>query len=362
MESNAYIYIFITLALVLLGFIFRKSKILTIIDIIWQVIIGGLNTYSVDWQANEQIYQNANMHNGSSAIIYNWLAEIFKQHNLSFISFNFWVYLFITLLISAVVLLFSKNPNLVMSYLFIFPFTDNIVQKRGYPVIGIMLMGFAVYFFLKNKNIKYSLFVFLAFVLFSCGFHSSAIIFFTFIVYELIPKNYKLRVMLLYVIVGTIFRGAYSRILSMFGGNELSGKSDLYFNQLSATSTVGHFAFWILWQCLFLLVIYYIKKRYPTKFNLFVWNINVWALTILPLYSFNPVFARVFRVVMIFNYVVVADCFVVKELKVSAFGLLTNVEQLMLCCLSIYLFDISSSSVGFKYMILWIFENNALLH
>lgn len=362
MESNANIYIYLTLLLVLLGFIFRKSKVLFTIDLIWQIIIGGLNTYCVDWEANEQIFQLASKGNGSNAFIYNWLAEIFKQYGLSFVSFNFWIYLVITLIIAGVILMFAQNPTLVMSYLFIFPFTDNIVQKRGYPVIGIMILGFAIYYFLKDKNKNQALVLFFIFVLFSCGFHSSGIIFFTFIIYELIPKKYRLRIMIMYVIVGTIFRGSYSKILSIFGGSELSNKSDLYFNQLAATSTLGHFAFWIIWQCAFLILIFYVKKHYPTKFNLFVWNINIWALVILPLYSFNPVFARVFRVVMIFNYIVIANSFVVNKFKIIVSGFLANIIQLGLCCLSLYVFDISSSSVGFEQMILWIFENNVLLH
>lgn len=358
MYSDAWMYIGITLLLLLLGLIFRKSKALFLTILIWKVIIGGLNTYCVDWETNEQVFLSAGS-GGSSFTLYNQLAALFKNLNLSFVSFNFWIYLVTTLLIAIVILELSDNPNIVLSFTLLFPFTDDIVQKRGYPVIGIMVVGFYLYYIL-NKS-KKGLFLFAVFAFLSYQFHASGIIFFSFVLYELIPEKYKIPSMVTYVILGTILRGYYSRILLILGGSELSGKSDLYFNQLAATSSITHFIFWVIWQLAFLLIVYYIKKKDFNRFNNFVWDINVWALVILPFYAFNPVFARIFRSVLIFNYIAVSNCFIAKKMKVNVYGVIVNLLQLGLCCISLYLFDISSSSVGFEQMILWIFNNNVLL-
>lgn len=358
MYSNAWIYIYITLLLFVLGFVFRKSRILFLIILVWKIIIGGLNTYCVDWESNEQIFTNAG-NSKSLFALYTQLAVLFKNLNLSFVSFNFWIYLFTTLLIAIVILKLSNNPNVVLAFTLLFPFTDDIIQKRGYPVIGIMVVGFYLYYRLNGS--KKGLILFAIFTFLSYQFHSSGIIFFSFILYELIPKKYKMPSMVIYVILGTILRGYYSRILLFLGGNELGNKSDLYFNQLAATSSVTHFIFWIIWQLSFLLIVYYIRKKEPNRFNDFVWNINVWALVILPFYAFNPVFARIFRSVLIFNYIAVSNCLIVKKMKINIYGIVINFLQICLCCVSLYLFDMSSSSVGFEQMILWIFNNNVLL-
>lgn len=359
MSSDAYIYIYITCILIILGFFFRKNKIYFLVLLVWQLIIGGLNTYCVDWEGNESIFYAADIKGYSLFGLYNQLAVLCRNHGIDFVGFNFIVYFLTILLISYVILKFSTNPNMVMAYMMIFPFIDNIIQKRGYPVIGIMTLAFGLYYLSEDKRRGLLIFAILAYISFQ--FHSSGILFFSFVVYELIPKKFKFPVVFMYVIIATILRNNFSKIFQLLGNHELNSKSNLYFNKLAANSTISHFLFWILWQCLFLLLIYLIKKHYPNKFNLFVWNINIWALTILPLYAFDPVFSRVFRVVIIFNYISISNALIIFGKKILTFGLKINALQLALSAFSMYLFDIGSASLGFNEMVLWIYQNNLLI-
>ncbi|MBL1060158.1 EpsG family protein [Lactobacillus sp. A27] len=364
MESNAWLYINITLLITIVGFFIRKNKLFFLLQLVWMQLIMGLNTYSMDWESNENVFLNANTtSNARSGIflrLYDIIAVFFKNIGLNYITFNFIFCLISTGIVGYIIYRLCKNPCIVISYIYIYPFIDNVIQKRAYYALGFIILGFYLFFKIKSKLLKNI--AYLCCIILACQFHVLAILGFSFVIYELLSNNYKKIFVSLVILLGFLFRSKFAYIISILNVQSLNEKSDLYFNQLAKSSTLFHLIFWIFWQVAYLLIIIYCIKRFnlTTKLPSYVLDLNVWALILLPFYTFDPVFSRIFRVVMIFNYIVISNNIKIKDLKINKDSIYILFSQIILSCLSLYVF-VFNSPFGFDNMVLNIFQNNVLL-
>ncbi|WP_270749265.1 hypothetical protein, partial [Lactobacillus amylovorus] len=119
---------------------------------------------------------------------------------------------------------------------------------------------------------------------------------------------------------------------------------------------------WLIWQLAFIVLIFYLirKLNINSDYSKYLMELNIWSLVILPLYTFDPVFARFFRVIMIFNFIFISNIFVVNKSRVSKYALGGVLMQILLSTVSLYVF-VLNSPFGFEEMVLWIFQNNAVL-
>lgn len=299
-NSVIYIRIAITIAILLTGLVFPKSKIIFVIQATWLVVLSSFNTLSGDWSGNEGLYNLTT----SAKNVYAMLAVFFHSQNASFVVFNGTLTFIATLLILYIILKYSANPNMVLSLWYIFPLVDNIVQKRAYYALGIQIVAIALLFD-KNHRIR-NFIIFEILMLIAYQIHTMSIYYMTLPIFLLLNRKWQKRCVIAIIIAGFIFRNGLQGLVGSIINND--EKTDLYFNTLAQTSTIAHTLFWSVWQIAQLAIIKYINKEKVTNERQeIIEDINWWGLTLIPFYSFNPVFTRVFRAVMLYNDVMIAN-------------------------------------------------------
>ena len=346
----------ITLCLFLLSFILPKSKIFFFIQIGWLIIVAGLNTNAADFQNNYETYLFADPNNGDIHL-YNWLAVLFKSHFIDYIHFNLFLVIFSTILIAIFILRLAKFPNLVVSLIYIFPFVDNIIQKRWYYAMGILTLGLLL--LLKGRKRDYFLYILV--VCFALQFHSGALLSFTLPIFMLISFKWQRRIATCSILFGIIINKYLAKIVTIILPSSLQEKNQLYFSTLASSSSVAHTILWTLWQTAFILIIYYAYKNKKVKsaFDDSVLKMNLWSAILILFYAYDPVFARLFRPILILDYVYVTNELVFNYVWDKRKAILLNLSMLSMSIVSFILFDMMSAW-GFNYIVLQIFKNNLL--
>lgn len=199
-------------------------------------------------------------------------------------------------------------------------------------------------------------------ILLSLQFHTVGLIAISYLIYKILPNKLKGIFIVCTVLGGLILRNQFMSLINKFGNQELEEKGNLYFNVLAQNSSIVHFLFWLVWQLAFIaLILYLIRKlNINSDYSKYLMELNIWSLIILPFYTFDPVFARFFRVIMIFNFIFISNIFVVNKFKISKYVLNGVLLQILLSMVSLYVF-VLNSPFGFTEMVLCIFQNNAVL-
>lgn len=351
----------VTVLLCFLGFVIPKNKILFIIQSLWILILTCLNTGSGDWLGNESYYWDSSA-TQASVLNFSYIAvsNLFKSLNLNFIAFNATLCLLATIFILLIILRFTKNSNIVLSLWYIYPFIDNIVQKRAYYALGLIIIAMPLLFKreFKIKNIIW--FEVITFI--ACQIHSMYFLYLTLPLFLLLNHKSQEYVAFFGLIIGFLLKNQVQSIVNSVFGYSMSSKSDLYFNSLASTASLSHTIFWTIWQLSQLVIILYInKKTNESNFNRRLLSMNLWGSLLIPLYSFNPVFTRAFRVILLFNYIIVANNFELKQKRyISWYALGAISLELIFVLVSFYMFDINND--GLSQMIYPIFENNILFN
>ena len=358
-DSVIYFRIGITVLLCLMGFIFQKNKILSCLQMIWIINLTCFNTQSADWLANFGIYQTAYQYNG----FLGWLMNVATNKlNISFYLFN-GILAFISLsIIFGVILNKGLKPNIVLSLWMIFPLIDNIIQKRYFWAFGIVVLAMYLLFYMNDKKmafICYEVLIFLA-----NGIHNSYIIFFVLPFFLWLSRKQQIILTSIVICLGIIL---HSRIL--FIADELlaglNSKNALYLGNTS-NSPILSILVWGTWQVAQCLVIYFLyQDKYSNQKNVFI-DANIFFLMLIPLYTFDPVFMRCFRPMLVFNYILVSNKLVIikneETFLVDKKGFTLLIMYVMLTILTFYMFDCSSrTSLGFDQIVKVIYANNSLL-
>lgn len=351
-NSVIYIRIAITIAILLTGLVFPKSKIIFVIQATWLVVLSSFNTLSGDWGGNEGLYNLTT----SAKNVYGMLAVFFHSQNASFVVFNGTLTFIATLLILYIILKYSANPNMVLSLWYIFPLVDNIVQKRAYYALGIQIVAIALLFD-KNHRIR-NFVIFEILMLIAYQIHTMSVYYMTLPIFLLLNRKWQKRCVIAIIIAGFIFRNGIQGLVGSIINND--EKTDLYFNTLVQTSTIAHTLLWSVWQIAQLAIIKYINKEKVTNERQeIIEDINWWGLTLIPFYSFSPVFTRVFRAVMLYNDVMIANDYRKKGFLIGKTGAMVVALQIGFLLVSFYTFDMASSTTDM--MVFPIFANNWIL-
>lgn len=351
-NSVIYIRIAITIAILLTGLVFPKSKIIFVIQATWLVVLSSFNTLSGDWSGNEGLYNLTT----SAKNVYGMLAVFFHSQNASFVVFNGTLTFIATLLILYIILKYSANPNMVLSLWYIFPLVDNIVQKRAYYALGIQIVAIALLFD-KNHRIR-NFIIFEILILIAYQIHTMSIYYMTLPIFLLLNRKWQKRCVIAIIIAGFIFRNGLQGLVGSIINND--EKTDLYFNTLAQTSTIAHTLFWSVWQIVQLAIIKYINKgKVTNERQEIIEDINWWGLTLIPFYSFNPVFTRVFRAVMLYNDVMIANDYRKKGFLIGKTGAMVVALQIGFLLVSFYAFDMAGSTTDM--IVFPIFANNWIL-
>ena len=349
------ITLILTMVFFLLSLFFKRSRILFVVQVVWITLLAGFNTNGADFQNNYNTYVVAN-NTDKWGNIYTWLATLFKINNIDYVYFNFFLVTLCTCLLSFVIIKLTNYPNLVLSMYYIYPFIDNIIQKRGYYAVCILTLG--LYFLLKSKKSS-NVVLFMLLTLLALQFHASAIIMFTIPFFMMLPIKVERNIVILIIIFSNFLSGIASKVATIVLPDSMQEKNTLYFSVLSSSSSSFHTLVWTIWQITFIAIIYYIylKKDNVNYVDEIMLKLNLWGGLLVLLYTYDPVFTRVFRPIIILDFIYVANTLNLTSKKLR----MMIVVMFVLCSASFIFFDVMSN-LGFDYIVLQIFENNLLFN
>ena len=295
----------ITLTLMVLGFVFRQSKGVAVLQLVWLWIVTGFTTGGIDYDGNYAIYLY--MSNANSKIgINEWLANLIGSFVQNTWQWDYWKYNAFLVAICMMVLFVlalknTKNIALFFSMFMIYPFIDSVIQKRFFYcfVFSIVALMCA-----KEKKYKHCALV----ILIAIGFHFSAIMVLPFLFMDFFIKKHPRLIGLILVVevyVITFQRGLFSIIL-----NSSSAKVSTYM-----TSNISFKAglLYILIQITFVILTLLIENdEFSTNIlknarENYIMRINIFSLIFLPLLMMDSTFFRFYRIIMVVSYFFLSD-------------------------------------------------------
>ncbi|MDM8303800.1 EpsG family protein [Limosilactobacillus vaginalis] len=351
---DLYLRLFITIVLCLSGFFIPKNKLIFALQSFWLIVITCFNTRSADWLGNQQYYDIVSLENNTnySNFFLNLLITIGKNVGLSFTEFNGVFAGIVSVTIIIVIRKYSSNPNIVLSLWYIFPFIDNIIQKRAYYGLGLTIL--AVMLLLNNKHSLKINFYYIILILFAAQIHEMYLYYLTLPIFIFIKNNWKKYFILLIIILEFLFR---NKFVGLLNNTLISDKSTYFLGGVGNISVLGVLSI-IIWQLAQLCIILYVSKGKDKK----IVYLNLWALTLMPLYFFGAVFNRIYRIVLFVNDVKISNLIDRNNIymfNIKEEGILFIYMLIMI--ISFILFDVNGIG-GIENMVFQIFESNYLLN
>lgn len=355
---SAEVALVITIIFVIGGFLLQKSKLLFYIQGIWMWLMVGWNTYSVDWNSNYPIFVLAQKKLTLKQNLYENLCSIFKSLNFDFMQFNALISLFSISLIAYSIKRESLRPALQMSLIFIYPFVDFVVQKRFF-------LAFALVFWILPKAHSEELkekIGYVIVVLLAGWIHNSMYIYLLIFLVDIIPKKVLYRSIIIIIIIASMSRWIVYRVASLLPFISES-KFELYFIIYANNSSLLKYLFWIGLHITYYIIIHYMNHYFHKKYRMDKINDsllcdNIFSLFLLPFYSFDPVFFRLFRPIIIKNNIHLFNLLSLSK-KQSKIVLLACIYQILVLIGTFIIMYIITSD--FDAMVIQIFENNAFI-
>ena len=350
-----------------MGFIKQNSKIIAFLLFALLWVMFGWSSGNADYANYERGYSWAH-----GALRFNTelgtqlLYKLFILAGLEYRHYIIIISLIGLLLIFKTIKTYTNNIAFVLALYFLFPFIIDVVQARNFLTMSIVL--YATHYLIQEKRRGTLKFVIL--VLLASTIHYSALFYLLF----LLVKKRSLRSLtllsLLVTSIGLIL--SYTNLIP------------LLVKQFIPPEKVHHwFSNRFNWGILIAILIYafsyffiyyaYLKIKSKTetegqlavndtsnnnlRFARAVYKINMVLLMAFPLYVFNMIFFRLYRNILILNFILYAICLYNLEPKSKEKLLFGFCIVLFTVCLSIYFTMYSFYDTVF----LPLFQNNILL-
>lgn len=301
--------IFVVLWIVInfLGFLKRDSRLIFLLQMTFIWILFSWNTGGIDYEGNEAIF-NYSGQGSFSGIASGWLYELIAYfchiNNYGFLFFNCITGLLMVSALGYVILKETDYPCTVAILFVIYPLIDNVIQKRY--AVGMALVILGIYFLQRNK-----VFMFIISVIAAFGMHFSFLVFILLMFWKSLDEKQEKYVIGIGFLVETL--------LLLFGRNILSrifweAKVNDYLYSGSYSSMFVGICFMssILVYILLFYKVYRNEKRKEgilAERNLFIWRLNKLAVLLCPVCLLESAFMRYFRIILVFNFIMLADCF-----------------------------------------------------
>lgn len=294
---------FISILLIIGGFLLKNNKPWMLIQILWIWILLAFNDGGMDYDGNKAIFDNIDfiiqIDFGLSEWLNSYLASWLLNSGWNFEEYN--ILLSTTSLMVIFYFAYKKcnNINVFLSLFMLYPLVFLVIQKRYFWSIGFCLLSFL--FLERRKKIKSVLTLFLA-----TGFHISAVFFLPYMI--LVNKKCSYLYILFAIIELGIILFYRDYIILLMGSD--SSKALEY-----TTSEISFFgaAFFVCFQ---LILIWLISKMtnnqkvcLPNEQRniFFLYNLNIVSLLYMPLLLLNSIFFRYYRAIILFGYCFIAD-------------------------------------------------------
>ena len=218
-----WIWISITVCLILLGLLIRKSKLLFLLQCSWIWILTALNNGGWDYDGNEAIYNYSGKNLFSS--LSGWVNDLFAyfahQWGWDYVRYNAVLATIGIAILAYVILRFAKRPNMALSLYMIYPMMDSIYQKRFFIAMCFVVLAYS--FWIEKKKVPF----FVA-VLVALGFHFSVFIYLLVPLLDKLVEKNKKKLTYFYLIAEFILLRYSSNLVSYIPFGNLSSKFDEY--------------------------------------------------------------------------------------------------------------------------------------
>lgn len=312
MNSSTIIGLIITFCFVILGLIFPKSKKIFYIEIIWTWILLALNYAGVDYKVHTNIYESASLSGLSitNSWLYILICYLAKTLNITFYFLNMLINTVGLFLINRVIDKSTEKKAYAGAFLLIYPLVESIIQKRFF--IASCFAVYGLFFMLKKEN-KYKIKSLIC-LLIAGSLHQAAFAYLIF--WLLLQIDYKKMRKIIYIFLIGAFC-SIPIIPKIAGYIFPSGKVQLYFYDLKVS--IDNAGCWmILHFMFFILISLFVKKvknnnEKDNSYEIEIYKLNMISLLLIPLYYYEPTFIRIYRGLLVFNYILIAN----KESKLT---------------------------------------------
>lgn len=370
----------ISLLLVTLGLIFKKSKLITAIIFLLLWILFGWSYGNADYEIHLRRYTKYVVLSGETEFLYTKLMQLSNGIGLDYQSFLILCSIIILICLVFFIKSYTKNVNFVLALYIIYPLCMDVTMVRYTLATALIIVGFK--YLLSNNKLaiqKYIMFVLLASMI-----HISSIIFMIFIVCKLFDRKKIVRItviicVILFTAVNSFF--AFASKLSQINFLSIGEKINIILNasQTKYSSIMWFryqgkiiiiFALYLMINIIILRWIYknhvYEYKHITMNLNLIeiVLKMNIICMVILPLIMISADIFRVQLTLTVVNYVAIAQYYDIRSLqhrkaKVGRIpitnGIVTGITVLYsIVCL--YLWVLSSSNIMTVFRVM--FEKN----
>lgn len=301
------------LGLIGAGLLFRKSKIVSVLIVIFMILAIGGRTQGGDYEiyANEYLWASKGFYNGVHYLGYLLLEMFAHQYGVEFQNFLIWIAGISSVLYFIGIRRITDNCNIVYALFFFYPFTHEAIQTRTFLADSIILC--ALPFLLrekktkKQKTIDYVLFFALSAIAVSMHFLVAAYIA-TAILYIVLPKRGNLLKIFigLAIVYCLIVTNILPRIIE-----PLNTRVAYWLSSRTGFGVVFPIAFtfgiWILGEYI-IRIMRHKGMKYVGKLPLDnVDKFKNYILFLIPLFAYDITFNRVWRLFLVLLYACIAE-------------------------------------------------------
>lgn len=317
------IFYFIFLLLICLSLVFPSSKIVFGMNSLLLWILFAFNRGGADYIGYRAMFYTF----GNEAVHFDFKGDsLWKLLNQIFYQMHFSLEIFLTVILTCAVvsyLLFikkySKNPNIVLALSSVYPLVDNIIQKRFFLAMAILI--WIVPICLKHRYSYKRLFYSTVFIYLSYLIHSGyAIMLLLLVPIYCIDREFKSRMIgyltVLSVVLGSVALKFAPLLIS-------SSKLYLYLEDTSLKTNlwklVVHVAIIFIYTGLVYQSYRPLVKEHPEnkEFHQVLMWISSGMLLFIPFVLLNSTFFRFPRLLFLFVFIMISNLFNVKDYKIK---------------------------------------------
>lgn len=360
----------ITVIFFLLGMMFKKSKSIYVAEFIWMWILLSFctNFDRPDFMNYQYAYyriEKYGMAVDDCEIGYAILCKILNILGLEFQQAVVIMMLLFLGIIAVSIPKYTQSVAMVSSLFMVYPLFMSGIQIRN--SIAMAIIVFAVRYLVSEK--KYSLIKYSLCVVVAMSFHSTALIYFSLILVRFIKKeNIKYLSVVLAVFIAFVSRMDISVLRSIFGEGRYEAKF------FSHTNTFQEFLMALAWQITAIIVITLLHTKIKETQNFVednIWleqiqeiivRINIALIVILPLYYVDFSTERLYRNIMVLNFVYIANSIEIvkdkKETNIIFCYMAMGIWYLLTCVF----FEVIYANNWNTYVSGYLMENDMILH
>lgn len=353
--------------LILCGLLFPKSKLVSMMMILFMIIAIGCRTQGADYivYQNEYTWSKYQIFSDVHYVGYLVLEQLAHQQGIMFKDFLLIVSALSCLLLYFGLSRFTPYVNSVLALYLIYPFSHEAIQTRTFLANSVLIAILPLILKDENENEKHNLgkkwlskkirtILFFVIAMLACSFHFEVVIYVALLTLMLfLPKKYGKS----FIVTGTAI---------VFGLIEVGILPKIVerFNSRIAYWLSGKTGFGIVIPIFITLVIWYAMQITGTvcvrnclsgsaeqKFYDKILRFSDFIFFLIPLFCYDITFNRLWRVFLLLLYIMVAKAFPSK---------MSNNTRLWIVFLVIVLFVSTCAYEGVFVILQGMFENNAV--